>query len=283
MPKKGRKDYLRTVRKICRDHGIMSVSQFYDICDYQTYEELVEHSPTYQEIIKSAVALEKKYQLEAQCKNRWQYALNYASPVPNKDAFQEIEHILRINRIDRIAFRTAIRSVLNMDDPKVNALRMWGVPNSGKTLLANCICAPFVTCYMNNHGSENEFFISNMLNKTIILCEELYITVATAEDFKSVLGGQQLDIAKKYEEKQVLRRTPVIITSNYEKFGRGHLNATDEKALCLRCENFQFVSTVKPAVKITPRDFWAWMKGYPGYGFSIGRDYVKEDTKCSIF
>lgn len=265
MVRKSRKDYLRAIRKLCRENNITTSSQFYDICDYSTYEELVEHSPTYQEIIKSAVNLEKKYQLVAQCKDRWNYALNYANPNPDKNAFQEIEHILRSNRIDKNDFRKSIRKILEMSDPKINALRMWGVPNSGKTLLANCICAPFVTCYMNNHGSENEFFISNMLNKAIILCEELYITIATAEDFKSVLGGQQLDIAKKYEEKQILRRTPVVITSNYEKFGRGHLNSTDENALKLRCENYQFVSQVKPAVKIHPRDFWAWMKMYPGY------------------
>lgn len=265
MGRKTRKDYLRSVRKICRDNNIMTLSQFYDKCKYGDYEELVEYSPTYQEIIKSAINLEKKYQLEVQYKDRWKYGINYANPKPNWEAFQEIEHILRSNRIDKTEFRQAIRDVLEMKDPKINAIRMWGAPNSGKTLLANCICEPFITCYMNNHGSENEFFISNMLNKAIILCEELYITIATAEDFKSVLGGQPLDIAKKYEEKQILQRTPVIITSNYERFGRGHLNPVDERALTLRCKNFEFNVPVKPACKITSKDFWAWMCVYPGY------------------
>ncbi|DAC81758.1 TPA_asm: nS1 [Dog feces bidnaparvovirus] len=254
-----RKNYLRTLRKLCRDKKIMTVSQFYDLCDYKTYEQLVEFSAAYHEIIKSAVALEKKYQLEAQCCDRWRYAGEFASKTPRPEVFREIDKILSLNRIDKVRFKKAVENVIRMNQPKINSLRFWGVPNSGKTLLANCICAPFVTCYMNNHGSENEFFISNMLNKAIILCEELYITIATAEDFKSVLGGQPLDIAKKYEEKQILRRTPVVITSNYQRFGRGHLNATDEKALCLRCENFQFVTTVEPSVTVTPEEFWAWM------------------------
>lgn len=164
---------------------------------------------------------------------------------PSLEAFEAIDKIFKLNHIDPIKFGTALKRFLKKQDMKVNGFRIVGIPNSGKTLLANCIVSPFICCYNNNHGSENEFYISNFLNKSIILCEELYITIATCEDFKSILGGQPLDVAKKFNEKQLLSRTPVVITSNYERFGRGHLSQTDENALKLRCENFYF-NTVIP-------------------------------------
>lgn len=101
-----------------------------------------------------------------------------------------------------------------------------------------------------------------MLNKSIILCEELYITIATAEDFKSVLGGQVIDIAKKFNEKQLLCRTPIIITSNYSRFGRGHISSVDENALCLRCYTFTFQVAYKPLCKLTSKQFYNFIMSY---------------------
>lgn len=171
----------------------------------------------------------------------WRYALLKANQEAHDlEAFDALSYIFRINNVNPSEFGHSLKKVLTKSHKKINSLRIVGCPNSGKTLLANCIVAPFICCYSNNHGSENEFFISNFLNKAAILCEELYITIATAEDFKSILAGQPIDVAKKFSEKQLLSRTPCIITSNYEKFGRGHLSQTDENALKIRCENFRF-------------------------------------------
>ena len=181
----------------------------------------------------------------------WAYARNKAlKHYPEVSQFEEFQNIFDINGIDTQHFAECLIKVLSKTDHKVNTLRLIGTPNSGKTLIANCIVEPFICCYMNNHGSENEFFVSNMLNKSIILCEELYITIATAEDFKSILGGQPIDIAKKFNEKQLLSRTPVIITSNYERFGRGHLPPTDEHALSIRTHTFRFKNEIKPLCKV---------------------------------
>lgn len=171
----------------------------------------------------------------------------------------EFKHILTINKIDINLFCKQLICVLRKTDFKINAFRMFGKPDTCKSLLANCIVAPFVCCYMNNHGSENEFFISNMLNKSIVLCEELYITTATAEDFKSILGGQNIDVDKKYNEKQLMCRTPIIITSNYERFGRGHIGELDEQALRNRCFSFTFNVTYKPSIKLSCDQFYLFV------------------------
>lgn len=209
-----------------------------------------------------------------QRENMWEFVYNKYHNCERDQAQQhELRTIFLLNNIITSQFAEALHKVLTKYEHKRNSMRLVGIPNSGKTLLANCICAPFITCYMNNHGSENEFFMSNMLNKSIILCEELYITIATAEDFKSVLGGQPIDVAKKFNEKQMLNRTPVIITSNYHKFGRGHLSSMDENALKLRCFNFMFNATISPSVTITPEQFYCFIIDTL-YNFNINKDFV---------
>lgn len=211
-------------------------------------------------LIKTGIELYVKEKLDNQRKNLWKYACDIALKSDSDERqLNEIAKIFKLNSINPNFFAKCLKSFLEKSEHKINGLRLVGVPNSGKTLIANCIISPFICCYMNNHGSENEFFMSNMLNKAIILCEELYITIATAEDFKSVLGGQNLDIAKKFNEKQLLTRTPCIITSNWERFGRGHLPPIDESALALRCFNFNFNTSISPACKIEWQQFFIYM------------------------
>lgn len=76
---------------------------------------------------------------------------------------------------------------------------------------------------------------------------------------KSVLGGQNIDVAKKFNEKQLLCRTPVIITSNYSRFGRGHLCPTDELALCLRCNTYNFTIAYKPKIRLDTYQFYQFL------------------------
>lgn len=198
--------------------------------------------------------------LDCQRECLWKYATKIASKCkPDIEQFTEFEKIFVYNRIDKRDFAYSVKCILEKSQPKLNALRLIGLPDSCKTLLSNCIVEPFICCRMNNHGSENEFFMSNMLNKAIIQCEELYITIATAEDFKSVLGGQPIDIAKKFNEKQLLQRTPCIITSNYERFGRGHIPPTDENALAIRCYTYRFNHKYKPLVYLEWQQFYLFL------------------------
>lgn len=232
-------------------YNARSISELYDKCAYFEWEMLCEMT-NYHELLKTGLELYIKRKLCDQRENMWDYALKLAHrEVIDLDQYNEIHKIFVANGINACDFRYDLEAVLKKSEFKINSMRFVGIPNSGKSLIANCIVEPFICCYMNNHGSENEFFMSNMLNKSIILCEELYITIATAEDFKSVLGGQPLDIAKKFNEKQLLSRTPVIITSNYERFGRGHLPPMDELALRLRCYNYEFKTEIRPMYKIT--------------------------------
>lgn len=245
--------------ELLKKYKARSTSELYDKCNFGEWQQVCEIT-NYHEILKTSLELYIKYNLDLQREDMWKYACKQSSIYfPDKEQFQEFETIFKLNKIIPHNFAYCLKSILKKSDAKINCLRLIGTANSGKTLLANCICEPFITCYNNNHGSENEFYLSNMLNKSIILCEELYITIATAEDMKSVLGGQPIDIAKKFNEKQLLSRTPVVITSNYSKFGRGHLAPIDEHALSLRCHTFDFNVSYKPACRLTSEQFYLYM------------------------
>lgn len=216
--------------------------------------------PQYHAVIVTALEIYIKKMLTVQRHNLWQYAIETAKKQQVDLVVQnEIALIFKAQNIDPHKFALDVYKLLNKTERKINAIRITGLPNSCKTLTSNCIVGPFVTCYMNNHGSENEFFMSNMLNKSIIQCEELYITIATAEDFKSVLAGQPIDIAKKFYEKQTLCRTPVVITSNYEKFGRDNIAPVDENALRLRCFNYRFNRRHEPSEYIPWQQFYLYL------------------------
>lgn len=236
-----------------------SISELFDKCTFSEWQE-ISLFPNYHELIKTAIELHIKQKLDDQRINLWKYAINQVKDMScDKEVFETLNFIFSSNNVNPTEFALNLKSVLEKSMNKVNALRLVGLPNTCKTLISNCIVEPFICCRMNNHGSENEFFMSNMLNKAIIQCEELYITVATAEDFKSVLGGQPIDIAKKFNEKQLLMRTPVIITSNYDRFGRGHIPPTDENALAIRCFNYRFNCPVLPKVYISWQQFYLYM------------------------
>lgn len=240
-----------------------SVSELFDRCSFQEWQQIVLMCNDYHNLIKSALELYIKYKLDSQRSNMWDYACNYAKQAdPDAQQFDIFNFIFHNNGIDPSEFAYNLKAILNKECHKINALRIVGSPDAGKSLISNCIVEPFITCYMNNHASENEFYLSNMLNKSIILCEELYITIATAEDFKSVLGGQPIDVSKKHNEKQLLARTPCIITSNYLKFGRGHLSPVDENALSIRCFNYRFNHPVKPHVTCTSQQFYLYLMAH---------------------
>lgn len=253
---------LSSLLKIIQATNARSVSELYDKCSFDDWQQIA-HMHNYHDLIKTALELHIKYKLDVQRENLWKYAINYAKKcTPNSHQFEEFDRIFSSQNIDPAMFAKHLKTVLEKTENKINAMRFIGVPDSCKTLLSNCIVEPFIVCRMNNHGSENEFFMSNMLNKSIIQCEELYITIATAEDFKSVLGGQSIDIAKKFNEKQLLQRTPVIITSNYERFGRGHIPPTDENALAIRCYTYRFSYKVKPVLNLEWQQFYLYLLSY---------------------
>lgn len=235
---------MQTIINLVYKYRARSISELYDKCSADEFSDVLWASKDYIKETNCVLELFVKDNLELQRRNRWEYFLSFQKYCAVEEA--ELIKIFAYQNIDIVYFANCLKDILMCTDPKINCLKLYGCPNSCKSLIAQLICSLFICCYCNNHGSENEFYFSNFLNKSIVLCEELYVTQATCEDFKQILGGAPIDVDKKFHCKQVLTRTPIIVTSNFMKYGRGHLSNIDENALSLRSHVFEFNSEYKP-------------------------------------
>lgn len=231
-------------------YNARSISELYDQCTSHEWGDLLSVADiNLHKHLNIALEMYVKECLCLQRNDRWLWFIKHA--INYEEEVAELRNLFAAQQIDLGRFSNDVYMLMRCIDPKINCLKLVGTPNSGKTLIGQLLVEPFISSYVNNHNSENEFYLSSFLNKSICICEELMITPATAEDFKSILGGQKLDVSKKYTSKQILIRTPIIVTSNHFKFGRGHLNPLDENALNLRCMTYNFVSTYRPKCTIT--------------------------------
>ncbi len=147
---------------------------------------------------------------------------------------------LILTDVNKDDLKKDIESILMCKDPKINALRFNGKSNCGKSLIAGAICEALVYFSATMCGCAGEFYFGGMINKSIILLEELWVVPATCDDYKTILSGFPLHINKKHETaRQILERTPCIITSNYKQWGRGFLSPIDEKALNNRAFQYE--------------------------------------------
>lgn len=240
-------------------YSARSTSELYDKCAFHEWQEICQIYD-YHRLIDVALELYIKYHLDIQRKGMFKYATSKALMEPIDPVQQnEFAKIFHLNGINPTSFSKCFVEVLNKTNYKVNYIRLIGVSDSCKTLIANCMSAPFISCRKNNHGSEGEFFYANLLNQAWSKIEELWVTQATAEDLKSILAGEPIDINKKKRNMQLLSRTPGVITSNYAQFGRGHLPAVDEEALSLRCHTFIFTAKYKPICHLNSNQFYLFI------------------------
>lgn len=240
---------------VLEKYNIKCYSEFFDKCNFNEFC-LIKELKDYKMSIDFHINLRNKYYLDIQRKDRWYFLLNYKINSPNFDACAELNKMFKVNNINKDEFRESLKMILNCIHPKINTLWLYGSPNSGKTMLARFICDDFLCAYLTTQGQDSDFYYANMLNKSLVLGEELLCLPRNAEDFKSIFGGCEIDVNKKYaENKERLSRTPMIITSNHKLAGRGYLQHVDECAINRRCAYFCFSQPFTPSVKITKSDF----------------------------
>ena len=175
--------------------------------------------------------------LQEETADRWSHLLRSALGNDLIGA-QIIINWLYANGIEPGDFASTIRRVLSCEDHKRNVLFIVGRPNTGKTMIAELICQPFLKGTLPNQGNLSEYYYGGLLNKSIAFVEEPFLTPALANDFKNILGGKDFQIAKKFTDRQYMKRTPFVVTTNDIRFGRGFVASVDEEALQLRCFRF---------------------------------------------
>lgn len=228
------------------------ISELYDKCTSDEYCQLISLADIQiHRHLNIAKELYVKDLLDVQRADRWMWFAKSAIDFKMAEVC-ELRKIFEVNQVNIEHFSNDIYRLMNHLHEKKYALRLWGPPDSCKSIIARGIVASFICAYFNNHNSENEFWLAAALAKAFLLFEEVLLTQATCEDFKTIWQGLLLDLSKKYNDKQILIDTPSIITMNFNDFGRGHLNPLDEKALKKRVFDHHFPTPYMPKVHISP-------------------------------
>lgn len=253
-----------------------SWAEWYDVSDLKTFDALNnKYGFKLKPVIEWNIQREIKHRLFRERSNRYNVIINDPITESGVEIFYKI---FKRQGVDPREFCNNLYDWANCTRHKLNTIKLWGAPNTCKSLISLTMASRFVTCYCTNHGSLGDFFYAPMLNKSIINLEELQVTCATADDFKSILGGATIDFNEKHTVvRQRLTRTPVVVTSNWEKFGRGMISCLDENALNKRCFSYMFNQPIDikdiTSENIDSSHFAAFVKHY-GWGRTDVRGIV---------
>ncbi|CAH8601669.1 unnamed protein product [Dicrocoelium dendriticum] len=159
-----------------------------------------------------------------------------AHPKTFDDPF--LDNLLAANKIDKDKFCKAIHEVMNKKIDMLNTLCIEGPTTTGKSLVLKMICQNYHCGTVQRSGDHSQFFLQNLVDKSVALMEEPRITLATVNDFKELLGGSPFDIHVKHSPDVTLSRLPVLISTNHSL--GAYITSIDAAAIYERCHTFHF-------------------------------------------
>lgn len=176
--------------------------------------------------------------------------------------YLEWKRLFDENNICIKTFVKDVKMILCMHHPKINCLFINGVSNSGKSLLIYSISKPFLYTALSNFKTGGDFIYEGALLSTIIVVDEIAVSKTVAPDFKQLLGGSSITIAKKHSTHQLLTRRPVLITSQYTQLGMGWLPAADELAFRNRMKIYSLKSEFISTCNLSYESLWLLFSDY---------------------
>lgn len=112
-------------------------------------------------------------------------------------------------------FAENILEVMDHKKRKQNTLIFQGLPNSGKTFIANSISKACIFYGAVSQGTAGYAFMwQDCINKRVIIINEPFFDLCMIESLKTVLEGTGTFVHKKNTGDEYLCPTPVIITTN---------------------------------------------------------------------
>ncbi|KAA3670127.1 uncharacterized protein DEA37_0000242 [Paragonimus westermani] len=182
-----------------------------------------------------------------------------------------LDNLLIQNNINKDQFLGDLTKVMNKVETRKNAFVIEGPTTTGKSLMLKLICDNYIYGTVQRSGDHSQFFLMNLINKTVALMEEPRITSLTVNDFKELLGGTPFDIHVKHQKDERLPRIPVLISTNNDL--TFYCLSEDAKAIKARCFIYKFFVPIPspelpiPPFTMCPCCFSAWYKSWLNYSW----------------
>lgn len=242
---------------LCRKYKCYSYFSFLSNVPFAACQSKLK-TKEFDENVKIATRYARKEKFTEEQAGLYEYFRRYVQPLEN-DFF---DNLCKINNIDCSGFAKSVILWLSKKHPKRNTLKLIGIPNSCKTLIANIFREIFLCANWLNSSTGSAFNFGNLIYSSIIIIEEPFIPPTLLEDIKSVCGGAPLSVDVKYSAFEVLQRTPVLITSNFSALSRGHSPPVSETAIDVRSYVYSFNHVFIPSCTVTPGHFLYFLQKY---------------------
>lgn len=134
-----------------------------------------------------------------------------------EESVEWIHNILIFNNMNVGDFVRWLWQFIDCKSGKKNTLHLFGPPNCGKTLLAKSIVLSTVMCsLMSKVGTvkDSQFVFQPILGARSCLMNEALLTDHNYEQFLNIMEGEEFPVDVKNEAPALLKRVPIIITSN---------------------------------------------------------------------
>lgn len=116
-------------------------------------------------------------------------------------------------------FMTDVYLLLTHQSGKKNCISIVGDYDAGKSYLIESICDLCITFGSTTIMNRTDnFCMSNLVNKKLIILDEVTYDVIYKEKLKLLTSGNPCTVSVKYENPVEITRTPVIAMANSEKF-----------------------------------------------------------------
>lgn len=171
-------------------------------------------------------------------------------PIHFEESNKWFDELFSKNDIDPREFCSVVKLVMNKKIKRKNALCIEGPTTTAKTMILKLICGEYNYGTVQRSGDHSQFFLQNLLKKTVALMEEPRITPITVNDFKQLLGGESFDIHVKHQEDARLERLPVLISTNHD-LGY-YISSIDKEAIYARTWRFYFTKRVGADIREPP-------------------------------
>ena len=264
-------DYLAQLIKRYRPNNVSDLMRSISETEFQT---LYTMTPNFRDRIRTVLGYIQLTDLEQRRHIPfWQVYEETYGPVdpaaPLSPGASWLHKLFLANDVSISMFLAWVQIIHDRMLSKTNTLLLQGPTTTGKTLVLSTLLQNHQATRMTAMNSNSPFYLATLRTASIAILEELNISEVNKDDFKKLLGGEEMDVQVKYESNpDRLPRIPIFASTNTPL--ANYCQAADRDAICARTKTFHFVREIQstgdrsgvydtlraPEQPITAEDWW---------------------------